>query len=352
MKRIHSIQYLRAIAALSVVALHTGKRAGESLPGPVHDALPLGNAGVDLFFVISGFIMWSISRRSESDPVDFLLRRAVRVAPTYWIATLAWVAFVTLVGYSWITVTLPHLLRSLAFVPHYSPTFPDEVWPVLVPGWTLTFEMFFYAMFAATLLIPDRLRLGALPLAMGCLVLLGFALQPQAAWAKTYTSPLLLEFVGGCLVAALWSRAPGGMARNVCVLAAGVAILCLFGLDVDVRDHLHRTVIYGSASVLIVSGFAGLGDALPKMPLLERLGDASYSIYVFHMLMVLPLAELWQRNDVLPKTGLTAVLFVLVTMFVVCSAGLWLFRTVETPLNRTLSGLLRARHEASKVASR
>ncbi|ETX27235.1 acyltransferase family protein [Roseivivax isoporae] len=350
MNRIHAIQYLRALAALAVVALHTGKRAAESLPEGAVLWLPLGNAGVDLFFVISGFIMWSIGHYTQPAPGPFLLRRAFRVAPPYWIATLAWLGLVTAAGYDWITVTAGHVAASLAFVPHYSPTFGDQVWPVLVPGWTLNYEMFFYLAFAACLFVPARHRLMALVGLLGTLVVLGALLAPRAAIAATYTSPLLLEFLGGCLVAALWLRAPGGIARNAAVLAAGIAVLLLFGRGVDPDDHAQRTLVWGTAGVLIVSGTLGLGTLIPRLPRLERLGDASYAIYLFHLLLVVPAAEVWQRLPQLHSAP-GAALFVVLTMALVIWMGLAIFHYVERPLQRRLNGLVLGRQGAPAAAA-
>lgn len=340
MGRIHSIQYLRAIAALMVVTLHMGKRLSEDLPDALVHWLPLGNAGVDIFFVISGFIMWSVGNRRHPDPADFLLHRVIRVAPPYWIATFLWLGLMVAAGYQWITITPDHVLKSLAFIPHYSPTFPAQAWPVLVPGWTLIFEMFFYVVFAAVLTLPQRMRMGGLVAGLGGCVAMGAVLSPQAAWAVTYSSPLLLEFLGGCLVARLWIARPGGVARNLAVLAAGIAILLTFGTGVDPLSHLDRTLVWGSAGILIVSGTAGLGASMPQLPLLERLGDGSYAIYLFHLLLVLPLTEAWNRLPMIPHSAPMALLYLAATLAAVSALGLAIYTYVERPLQRVLTARL------------
>ncbi|MDX1782428.1 MAG: acyltransferase family protein, partial [Thalassovita sp.] len=118
MNRIHTIQYLRAIAALAVVALHAGARVEGALPGGVSALLNLGHAGVDLFFVISGFVMWGGTRHRETAPGRFLLRRAIRIAPPNWIATQCWIAHGAGLGYGWIQITPAHVLQSRGCVPH------------------------------------------------------------------------------------------------------------------------------------------------------------------------------------------------------------------------------------------
>lgn len=351
MKRIYSIQYLRAVAALAVVALHTGKRAGAELPGGVKEWLELGNAGVDLFFVISGFIMWSISTGSASSPGGFLVRRAVRVAPPYWIATALWVLMITVIGYDWISTSVPHLVKSFLFVPHYSPTFPDHILPVLVPGWTLNYEMFFYLVFAATLVVSGPARFGALAAVLLGLVLAGYLIAPTSAWAVTYTSPLLLEFLGGCVVAQLWMTRPGHFLRNLVVLCLGVGLLIWAGPHVGPHDYMERALFYGGPCVLIVWATLGLGAYVPRIRMLERLGDGSYAIYLFHLLLVVPLGEVWARLPML-HSGPGAILFVIVTMCLVSQMGVWIFRYLEQPMQRGLTALLLSKPGEKRLASR
>ncbi|GAA6210039.1 acyltransferase [Cognatishimia sp. WU-CL00825] len=338
MNRVYTIQYLRALAALAVVALHAGKRVQEALPDMVTTGLSLGHAGVDLFFVISGFIMWSISHNKPSDPIGFLLRRLIRIAPPYWVAILVWVAVVSVLNYNWITVTTPHVLGSLAFFPHYSPTFETRIWPVLVPGWTLTYEMFFYLVFAAALLVATKQRLGLLVALFLGLVGAGFWLDPNQAWAVTYTSPLLLEFLGGCLIAELWKRRPGSVARNLLLLLAGFGLLITFGTHVDDADLAHRALVFGGPAVLITLGAVGLGRRVPHLPWLERLGDASYAIYLFHLFLLVPMGEAWTRLPGLHSTP-AAFGFIVLTLVLVCFMGLAIYKYGEHPLQKTLNKL-------------
>jgi exopolysaccharide production protein ExoZ len=338
MDRIYTLQYLRAVAALAVVALHASERVHALLPSVLSSLLALGHSGVDLFFAISGFIMWSIACKAPTDPADFLLRRVIRVAPPYWIATLAWVAFVLIMGYDWIAVDVNHVLTSLAFIPQFSPTYPDRIWPVLVPGWTLTYEMFFYLLLSAILLMTVRLRLVFLTGLLVGLVALGLLAAPGPAWAIVSTSPLLLEFLGGCFAAELWMRRPGGVVRNGAMLATGVGLLAVFGHSVDPGVLWSRALGYGVPAILIVSGAVGLGRHVPRVSLLERLGDASYTIYLFHLFIVMLLDGVWQRLPALHGAG-TAILFVLLTLVLASAVGLWIFRLVEFPLQRRLISL-------------
>jgi exopolysaccharide production protein ExoZ len=164
-----------------------------------------GTSGVDLFFVISGFIRVVTTSGTGMGPGEFW-RRASR--PLYWLLTLLMIA-VALVApglFKTLKVAPSTLVQSLLFIPHFSQSFPGVVWPLLVPGWTLNFEMFFYAVFGLALLLPERNRLLPLVTFFVMLTAIGLVFGPFAsAAAQTYTHPMLLEF------AAVASRSlPGG----------------------------------------------------------------------------------------------------------------------------------------------
>ncbi|WP_299684369.1 acyltransferase [uncultured Tateyamaria sp.] len=340
--RVRSIQYLRAVAALSVVAYHASKRVDEVFSETVIGIFHLGHGGVDLFFVISGFIMWSIGCDAPRAPGQFLLRRAIRVIPPYWVATLCWVALMLVLGVGWIVITPAHVIQSLLFVPHWSPTFPDTFWPVLVPGWTLLFEMFFYALFALTLLVTHQWRLIALAAALLSLVGLGWLMSPETAAMQAYTSPLLLEFLAGCLIAEVWRRGVSGLWTGVALIIAGLlALVFLTPLAVPDQTSWGRPLTFGLAGALIVWGGVCLERYLPDMPLLERLGDASYAIYLFHFFVIQIFAAFWNRLPLVDNIA-GAGGFVILCLTASSVLGLWLFNSMERPLQKRLTaGLTR-----------
>lgn len=260
MKPLLSVQYLRALASIAVVAFHSGR------------ATMLGQAGVDVFFVISGFIMWMVTIKPVS-PAQFLWNRVVRVVPLYWIATLIMAA---LLGAS-----ASDTARSLLFWPYHDAE--GRVWPVLVQGWTLNLEMFFYLLFAATLLIPRRFQLLSLTAVLCGLSAIGIAWQPPGAAPHTYTSPLFLEFLAGVWLSEIVRREkyPG---FNV---AIGMLLVGLIGFVISLREPapgLWRCFVWGVPSVLVVFGAISieLRRGLPAIGPLKLLGDGSYSIYLFH----------------------------------------------------------------------
>ena len=141
---VKSIHYLRGLAALLVVFHHSIIQLA-----PVRDHyahVEFGQAGVDIFFVISGFVIYLSNAKGRLGSGEFLKRRIIRIVPLYWLATLAVVAVAVVAPrfFATTTLTAQDVAQSLLFVPAYSAAFPGQIWPVLVPGWSLNYEMFFY----------------------------------------------------------------------------------------------------------------------------------------------------------------------------------------------------------------
>lgn len=179
-QRFHSIQCLRAIAALMVLIFH------------MHKSLWLGPMGVDIFFVISGFIIGQVNQ--QTTPIDFLAKRAIRIIPLYWFVTLFYCSlslFTKLLPA--FSFTVPRLMESLLFIPNYDST--GHIWPLVVPGWSLNYEVFFYVLFAAGLAFNRPLQIVAT--VIGILTFAGLIWGPKGAFAQTYTNSLMLEFVMG-----------------------------------------------------------------------------------------------------------------------------------------------------------
>src|SRR4051812_41404716 len=128
---------------------------------------------------------------------EFVVRRLIRIVPLYWLFTLLLVALYALApGGLHSTVISPETLtKSLLFVPHYSLGHPGEIWPILVPGWTLNYEMFFYLVFALLIVFSPLVRVTLAVLVFVPLAFAGWLLGDAASDAvlRTYTSPRLLE---------------------------------------------------------------------------------------------------------------------------------------------------------------
>lgn len=339
--QITSIQALRAIAALLVVFGHAaheteaiGPRVGLNAIDPTF--LHWG-IGVDIFFVISGFIMVHTSADLFGRPGAwrvFLARRIVRIVPLYWLLTSA-LLLAGLVAPRLLNVPAgdwQHVLASYLFIP--SLRGGDETRPVMALGWTLNLEMFFYVLFAAAMLLPLKRGMITLTLAIGSLALSGALLQPSQVQLAFWTQPIILEFLFGCLLALLYrqgARLPA--AGAVLLLALGFAGMVKFhGLDAE--GTIPPALRWGLPSVLIVGGAALYRGAPPRLALaLTGLGNASYSLYLFHPFALRPLREIWVR---LVGGALPLELYIAAAIAVAALASILLHHWVERPIGRRL----------------
>ena len=324
---LNSIQYLRAVAALAVVVFHAGERAG------LH--FTIGAAGVDIFFVISGFVMFLTSMKRPVTPGRFLLDRIKRIVPLYWIATGVMMAGAWVGLFPNLVLEPAHALASLFFIPMQSPS-TGEVWPVLVQGWTLNYEMFFYLIFAASLFCPSRWRL-AFPLSiLGSLAIAGLLAGPANPIALTYTRPILLEFAVGMLVAACWLKGwiPRWPAGALLALAGlgGFALIFASGLG-------FSALICGPLAAMLVFGAITLErhGKMPRIPGLTYLGNASYSIYLWHTFAISVLMKVADAGGLPPLPG-----FLLAIAGGVV-AGIISYIIIERPLNARLNAVLKNR---------
>jgi exopolysaccharide production protein ExoZ len=325
-KRFGSIQRLRALAALSVALFHACQWSRIDFA--------VGAAGVDLFFVISGFVLWTAAGERPASPGAFLLARARRVVPLYWFATLAVTALAV-----WQPAALPvvhpggwHLLLSLLFVPHDDPL--SGPWPMLPAGWTLTYEAFFYLAFALALAAPRDRRLRILSGLLLIASIIGFAYH---GWYTLLANPLLLEFLAGVGLARLWAR--GRLQRaprrhGWAAIGAGLGLLGLLQV-LGVRDDFWRPFLWNPPAVLIVAGALNLEahGALGQGPVgraMARIGDASYALYLCQAPVIMVFAWL---TPALPGPSRAALAFALAL-----AAGLACHRWVERPLLDLMSG--------------
>ena len=341
------IQYLRGIAALMVVWFH----GMDQVPGlSRYFPFPFGASGVDLFFVISGFIMVTTTWKSAPTPLEFMRRRVIRIVPLYWLLTLAMVSMALCVPnlFRTLVVTPRTLVESLLFIPHFSISFPFAVWPLLVPGWTLNYEMFFYLVFACALLLPARMRLTVMAGVLGTLVAIGFALGPfDSAIARVYLNPLLLEFVIGTGIGAWWSagRPLAGTGASLVLLVAGFAGLTL-------RDHPPLGVFTQMAgAALMVVGALNSTLARWQCAPLRALGDSSYSLYLTHLFALGVLRVIWGRFLPPIESWWNAAAFQAAGLVTASVAGWLTFRFVETPMLRWLNRRTGARRQADAVAA-
>lgn len=328
---IYSVQYLRGLAAIMVVWFH----ASESLSrlGMIHFSSKFGWAGVDLFFVISGFIMVVAIEKSHT-PSQFILRRIFRVVPLYWAVT-SFVVLVSVIAPSLLKSTKfdpSHVLASFAFVPWQNPTYPG-MFPVVIPGWTLNYEMGFYAVLALALLLARRQPFLLSSTILVGLTLLGVAAGFEQPVLRFYSDPIILEFALGMIAGKVYMSSLTAMQQAV--LAAGIASLIFVAF---VYWGQHRIFSGGIFAFFFVIALSGIEKrfGFPKIPALKVLGDASYSIYLVHPLLVATIVVIARAVN-FPSTDLATIAMLFFIFALVILIGIIVYRTFELPVTRALN---------------
>jgi exopolysaccharide production protein ExoZ len=330
-KGLNNIQALRAAAALLVVFVHLDvflKQIGYR---------PFGAGGVDLFFVISGFIMVYTTYGRPVHAVDFLLSRITRIVPIYWLITFAvfGVALLAPALVQGTTADPVQLLKSLVFVPFVKSS--GAVQPVLFSGWTLNFEMFFYALFAVGLAFANRrLGIAAVVGSLAALVVAGAVLHPANVAAEFYTRPVILEFAGGMLLCLLvqrrTSQAVSHAFHAVWIAVGMIALLAIVVLP-DRLPDVSSVITTGIPAIACVAAAVLLNQSgvVTANRVLLLLGNASYSIYLTHPFVTQAAQKLVVRSGLDP---LKAIVMIPVTLALVCVLGVIVYHAVELPLTR------------------
>ncbi|MEA1988049.1 MAG: acyltransferase [Pseudomonadota bacterium] len=335
MKReILTIQYLRAIAVLLVVYVH----ALEQFPWLKEVSnTSLGHAGVDLFFVISGFIMVYSTHNKSINGLTFFWHRILRVVPLYWFFTLSIIMVALIVPdiLESVELVFSHVLSSFFFVPHLSPVYPERYWPVLIPGWTLHYEMAFYALFAVSLFLKDSYRLIFLTLVMVGLVLTGFQ-SSQVSIMNVYTDMIILEFLIGAVLGYLFvnDKLPKNTILGFIIVGFGLSYFFIIPSMVET----NRFFSAGIAASLVVLG-ALLIDHSKKNEIswLHLLGNASYSIYLSHVFALGFYRFVRESIGFSYSEGiLNGALLVGVAIVFSTLVGVAVYRLIEMPMNYKL----------------
>jgi exopolysaccharide production protein ExoZ len=332
--KVVSVQYLRALAATLVVFIHA-----RQFPG-FEKALDttVGHAGVDIFFVISGFVMAVTARRPDYPAGRFLIKRLIRIVPIYWFLTIITAGLLVSAPslFRDNIFTWPHFVLSLLFIPHLSPV--GGYSPLIKIGWTLNFEMFFYIVFGAFLFLELTRRICVIGLLFTLLIGVNKLWHPHFVALNFLGNAILLEFVIGCIIGRMYSagtlaRIPRGVAWIGIVL--GATGLLAFGTS---ESELHRLFRFGLPGALIVAAMVSLEQrgSIGFWPRLEFLGDASYSLYLTHLSVIVFLRKFWTMEG-LPVTGLgPALLFVCFALAVSIAVGALTYASIERPMLRFL----------------
>jgi exopolysaccharide production protein ExoZ len=327
---IQSVQVLRAIACYMVVVHHILDSLHHYVMRLEIDTIVFAS-GVDVFFVLSGFIMAEVTHRRPQSAGEFLTGRFFRIAPIYYLLTV----FAFLVSLSGVTIFgrsdagVGDLLLSLSFLP--IPGGDGIADPILFVGWSLNYEMMFYLVFATSMLISGTRS----PISLVALTIVALwaaaCLMPVSVATRFLGNPIVLEFVAGIVV---WR-----VGRAIRPEPGGALLILLFGLGLlastaflDAETIASRRVLYFGVPVALIV-YAAVCLEMParrSAGLLVAQGDASYSIYLVHPFALLVAGKLLLVAGLVGAFGVAGVAFVLF----VCAgvAGTLFHGLVERPI--------------------
>ena len=325
-----SVQYLRGCAALMIVFVHLGlqlKRAGYEGQWPY-----FLSAGVDIFFVISGFIMWITTARGMTT-LEFFRRRFHRVVPLYWLLTS--VILATLIAFPDAVqsgkIDIWHVFGSYLFVPVVHPSL-GIMQPLLIPGWTLNYEMFFYVIFGFALILPITSRLVAVSTILFVLALFPSLVEvPPLTAVGFYTYSIILEFAFGMTLGWLYTQG----ARLSLATAWAILLLGACAIVLTADSFAYRGLRVGVPALLVVAGAVMIErlGGVPNIRGLHFLGNASYSLYLSHTIVLSIVGQFWRRFPLgLFPGGL--LVFACISVASAIAVGILIYLYVEVPISR------------------
>lgn len=340
--RILSLQILRFVAAAMVVVAHAGIAAQDSFGHfrVVERAASVGVGGVDIFFVLSGMVIMLTGPLAHPRPTAarFAMRRFLRVVPVFWL----WSVVTVLIDHpplawpqTWATLFLPFATGVAAT-------------PYLVPGWTLSFEMAFYATVAAVM-IGGKTRLNLAIGAVALAALVAARVFAPDAFTRFLINPLFLEFGAGALLGVALPRLAKLPPRIGFFLLVAAVLLLLavtrpgIGARATVLDGalignvMSRLAMFALPAVFLVAG-AAIVDRLCVGRWARRLawmGDASYSIYLVHTLAIEGVTAIARGSGYAVPPAVFFVTAILVSL----AGGALAHRFIERPLLRDLNRL-------------
>ncbi len=336
MPRLQTLQVARGFAANLVLFSHLFTVEAKYTGGGVLPPWSLyGMAGVDVFFVLSGFIMVAIAGVSIR-PAEFLWRRIVRIYPAYWLVSLVVLA---------VTFVAPQIVNSSVKAPislwRSFLLFPAPTVPLLDVGWTLVHEMYFYIAFAILLAVRLPTLVGLLAWATAIIAVALIAPDQVAASPILHviTSPMTAEFMMGAVIGLLWRNkhtagaaiasiiGTATLALSIAYVAPSVSLVTSEQLD------LWRVPIFGIPSALIIYGLVGMESryaALRPWRLLVSIGDGSYAIYLTHVLVISAIGRI--IAFLVPSGGITASVVLIAIGWIAANAvGVLFYLLFERP---------------------
>ncbi|WP_321381236.1 acyltransferase [Rhizobium sp.] len=336
-KNLPSLQVLRFVAAFSVVLFHLGSGMAVEFSSSTN-VFDFGTLGVDIFFVLSGFII-SYTANPQRGIGYFAIRRFARVVPLYWLLTLAVIAIATIKPslLNSTTVTMEAVIKSMLFIPYEKSS--GAVQPLLFLGWTLCYEMFFYVIYAFCLLWKnkaDMLCVGAF-----LAILAAHFISPQGSvlW-RFYTNPIVFEFALGILLCKAFIH---WEAFRRCSKLASIGLIVLALIiypPLNAYMGQFNVTAPGLFAVMVVAGFLFWKAPQPGvqnivLSSLVLFGNASYGLYLMHPYLIQASIKLLGKSVSLQMFSVLMAITALATVAV----SVAVFAFIEKPIQSIILNL-------------
>jgi peptidoglycan/LPS O-acetylase OafA/YrhL len=343
---LHSFDGLRGIVVVLVLLQHetflAHKYLDVSFAGGVFG---LGEFRIDFFFILSGFFAaWVVGRghKTENLGIHFLSRRLLRLLPLLWLVTTVKLVPIIGLGLAGRHQVLDwfQILRSYTLL-------PSPGYPIVLPAWTLSFELVFCSLWAVLLSFPWRFRMAAIGL--WAVAILAYGRNAPSFWLPAFMlHPYFVDFIGGALLAETASSMNVRMRGSIIISAGFVLLMVAVSIQPELKacPELVRRLAWGGAAFLIVAGLFRLecqGVAFPMPSGLRLLAQASYSIYLTHS-AVLYVVMTGLAGRVM--NSWTTHLLLVVVAGATVAGGVLVHRWIEVPLQRALHAFRHVRHRA------
>lgn len=361
--KIDSLTLVRGIAASLVLVVHAFAFLTPMRTGNLNSEL--GSIGVDIFFILSGFIMafahWDDFGKGWNGSMTFIKKRIIRIYPLYFSITLALAASLYFLPQLFHTFKYDNifLLKSLFFIPsRIEYTTPHMTTPMLGVAWTLSYEIIFYLIFSICLLFKRRT---GIYIAIASLILwaaAGVSLNPENYISIFFLSSLPLEFAFGIATYVILKKNKYILKKSPTITITTLAtaiILLLLGLTQhplstrSVTDN-YRVLYFGVPAALIFFGMLHIPQTTGKTRTIANLiGNASYSTYLTHYLILGIIKAIATRIGIIESTN--TYILVIISCFICTTFGIVIHKTVEVPATRFMRNIWLSRRSIATPAN-
>ena len=352
------IQVLRGVASLLVVLYHTSANVIDKFNIDFcGNIFYFGSAGVDVFFVLSGFIITYSSFKllnNRSNIGRFLYKRAVRIFPIYWI----------IIGL--------FLLMQLVFPAYYRTHYQLEIGNILatwllLPGhvmingvsWSMSYELYFYVLFALAFIFPQKkwLLYTGMAYMLGIIILFasGFSLGTMNNMMSMVLSPMIIEFFLGVCAALIIARIPAATGLpfiiiGIVLFLAGSIITDWYHIDLH-PNFFIRVILFGPASFFIITGLVKyeLGNRIKVPAVFTDLGAASYSLYLLHLPVLVACIKIIAKFNIHSPWLLHVLVFMVIAF--ICFVSILFYKFAEKPLIDKLNSLYKDKRTKAAVTA-